>query len=33
MDVDGLSRNPIPSQADATSTKWHIEEGEDSLPR
>jgi hypothetical protein len=32
MDVDGLSRNPIPSQADATGTRWHVEEGEDSLP-
>jgi hypothetical protein len=32
MDADGLSRNPIPSQADATSTRWHVEEDEDSLP-
>jgi hypothetical protein len=32
MDVDGLSRNPIPSQADAIGTRWHIEEGENSLP-
>jgi hypothetical protein len=32
MDADGLSRNPIPSQADATGTRWHVEEGEDSLP-
>jgi hypothetical protein len=31
-DVDGLSRNPIPSQADATGTRWHIEDGEDLLP-
>jgi hypothetical protein len=33
MDVDGLSRNPIPSQANATGARWHVEEGEDSLPR
>jgi hypothetical protein len=33
MDADGLSRNPIPSQADATGARWHVEEGEDSLPR
>jgi hypothetical protein len=32
MDADGLSRNPIPSQADATGARWHVEEGEDSLP-
>jgi hypothetical protein len=32
MDADGLSRNPIPSQADATGTRWHVEEGEDSFP-
>jgi hypothetical protein len=32
MDADGLSRNPVPSQADATGTRWHVEEGEDSLP-
>jgi hypothetical protein len=32
MDADGLSRNPIPSQADATSARWHVEDGEDSLP-
>jgi hypothetical protein len=32
MDVDGLNHNPIPSQADATGARWHIEEGEDSLP-
>jgi hypothetical protein len=32
MDADGLSRNPIPSQADATGARWHIEDGEDSLP-
>jgi hypothetical protein len=33
MDVDGLSHNPIPNQADATGARWHIEEGEDSVPR
>jgi hypothetical protein len=33
MDADGLSRNPIPSQADATGARWHVEDGEDSLPR
>jgi hypothetical protein len=32
MDADGLSRNPIPSQADATGARWHVEEGKDSLP-
>jgi hypothetical protein len=32
MDVDGLSRNPIPSQADAIGTRWHVEDGKDSLP-
>jgi hypothetical protein len=32
MDVDGLSRNPVLSQADATGARWHVEEGEDSLP-
>jgi hypothetical protein len=32
MDADGLSRNLIPSQADATGAKWHVEEDEDSLP-
>jgi hypothetical protein len=32
MDADGLSRNPVPNQADATSARWHVEEGEDSLP-
>jgi hypothetical protein len=31
MDADGLSRNPIPSQADATGARWHVEDGEDSL--
>jgi hypothetical protein len=31
MDADGLSRNPIPSQADVTGARWHIEDGEDSL--
>jgi hypothetical protein len=30
MDADGLSRNPIPSQADATGTRWYVEDGEDS---
>jgi hypothetical protein len=33
MDVDGLNCNPIPSQADATGARWHVEDGEDSLPR
>jgi hypothetical protein len=32
MDADGLSRSPIPSQADATGARWYVEEGEDSLP-
>jgi hypothetical protein len=32
IDVDGLSRNPILSQADATSARWHVEDGKDSLP-
>jgi hypothetical protein len=32
MDADGLSHNPIPSQADATGARWHVEDGEDSLP-
>jgi hypothetical protein len=32
MDADGLSRNPISSQADATGARWHVEDGEDSLP-
>jgi hypothetical protein len=32
MDVHRLSRNPIPNQADATGARWHVEEGEDSLP-
>jgi hypothetical protein len=32
MDVDGLSRNPIPSQADVTGARWHVDDGEDSLP-
>jgi hypothetical protein len=32
MDADGLSRNPIPSQADAIGTRWYVEDGEDSLP-
>ena len=32
MDVDGLSHNPIPSQADAIGARWHVEDGEDSLP-
>jgi hypothetical protein len=32
MDADGFSHNPISSQADATGARWHVEEGEDSLP-
>jgi hypothetical protein len=32
MDADGLSHNPIPSQADATGARWHVEDGKDSLP-
>jgi hypothetical protein len=32
MDADALSRNPVSSQADATGARWHVEEGEDSLP-
>jgi hypothetical protein len=32
MDADSLSRNPIPNQADATGARWHVEDGEDSLP-
>jgi hypothetical protein len=32
MDADGLSHNPVSSQADATGTRWHVEEDEDSLP-
>jgi hypothetical protein len=32
MDANGLSRNPIPSQADATGARWYVEDGEDSLP-
>jgi hypothetical protein len=32
MDADGLSRNLIPSQTDATGARWHVEDGEDSLP-
>jgi hypothetical protein len=31
MDADGLSHNPVPSQADATCTRWHIDDGEDSV--
>jgi hypothetical protein len=31
MDVDGLSRNPVPNQADATGARWHVDIGEDSL--
>jgi hypothetical protein len=31
MDIDGLSRNPISNQADTTCTRWHVEDGEDSL--
>ena len=32
MDANGLNHNPIPSQTDATSARWHVEDGEDSLP-
>jgi hypothetical protein len=32
MDVDGLSRNLVPSQADATGARWHVDDGKDSLP-
>jgi hypothetical protein len=32
MDADGLNRNPVPSQADATGARWHVDDGEDSLP-
>jgi hypothetical protein len=32
MDADGLSRNPIPSQADVTSARWYVDDGKDSLP-
>jgi hypothetical protein len=32
MDANGLSRNPVPSQADVTGTRWHVDDGEDSLP-
>jgi hypothetical protein len=32
MDADGLSCNPIPSQADAIGATWHVENGEDLLP-
>jgi hypothetical protein len=32
MDADGLSRNPIPSQANAIGARWHVDDGEDSLP-
>jgi hypothetical protein len=31
MDADGLSRNPVPSQADATGARWHVDDGEDLL--
>jgi hypothetical protein len=33
MDADGLSRNSIPSQADATGARWHVEDGEVSQHR
>jgi hypothetical protein len=33
MDADGLSCNPVPSQADATGARWHVDDREDSLPR
>jgi hypothetical protein len=32
MDVDGLSCNLVPSQADAISPRWYGDDGEDSLP-
>jgi hypothetical protein len=32
IDADGLSRNPVPSQVDATSASWRVEDGKDSLP-
>jgi hypothetical protein len=32
MDADGLSRNLVPSQVDAIGTRWHVDDGEDSLP-
>jgi hypothetical protein len=31
MDADGLSCNPVPSQADAIGARWHVDNGEDSL--
>jgi hypothetical protein len=31
--ADGLSHNPVPNQADATSARCHVEEDEDSCPR
>jgi hypothetical protein len=31
MDADGLSRNPVSSQMDATGARWHVDDGEDSL--
>jgi hypothetical protein len=31
MDADGLSRNLVPSQADAIGARWHVDDGEDSL--
>jgi hypothetical protein len=33
MDTNGLSRNLVPSQADAIGAKWHVDNGEDSLPK
>jgi hypothetical protein len=32
MDAAGLSRNPVPSQVDATGARWHVDDGEDLLP-
>lgn len=32
MDADGLRCNPSLSQVDSTGPRWHMEEGEDSLP-
>ena len=32
MDADGLSRNPCPSQKDATGARWHVSEDEEKIP-
>ena len=32
MDVDGLSRNPCPSQKDSTRVRWHVEKDEEEIP-